>query len=312
MHSWRVGASTGMLVLAAPGSSFMPPGTWRAPPARSWWNGRVNQRDELGAFLRSRRDSLTPADVGLPEGRSRRTPGLRREEVSMLAGVSVTWYTWLEQGRRINASVDVLEALARALLLDDAGRRHLLALAAPVPTAAVSIEQAPDALVRLIASMEPAPAYVLGPRWEFLAWNRAQARLYPMIERLADEDRNLLWVIFAEPSAKELLVDWPTQARRILAEFRAGTATLRTDPGVVSLVDRLRATSAEFADWWAQADVAQFRTRLRAYHHPRAGSLVFEYQQLTASEWPSLKVVCQLPVPGDDSAARLAAWRDMA
>ena len=272
----------------------------------------MNQRDELGAFLRSRRDALTPADVGLPAGRARRTPGLRREEVSLFAGVSVTWYTWLEQGRRINASVDVLEALARALLLDDAGRRHLLALAAPVPTAAATIEQAPDALVRLIASMEPAPAYVLGPRWEFLAWNQAQARLYPMIERLAEQDRNLLWVIFAEPSARELLVDWPAQARRILAEFRAGTATLRTDPGVVALVERLRATSAEFADWWTQADVAQFRTRVRADHHRRAGSLVFEYQQLTASEWPSLKVVCQLPVPGDDSAARLAAWRDMA
>lgn len=231
----------------------------------------------------------------------------------MLAGVSVTWYTWLEQGRRINASVDVLEALARALLLDDAGRQHLLALAAPIPaTAADRIEQAPDALVRLIASMDPAPAYVLGPRWEFLAWNRAQSRLYPMIDRLDQEDRNLLWVIFAEPTTRDLLVDWPQQARRILAEFRAGTAALRTDPVVVSLVERLRTASNEFAEWWAQADVAQFRTRVRAYAHPRAGSLVFEYQQLTASEWPSLKVVCQLPVPGDDSAARLAAWRDMA
>lgn len=231
----------------------------------------------------------------------------------MLAGVSVTWYTWLEQGRRINASLDVLEALARALLLDDAARRHLLALAAPVPSTAVElIEQAPDALVRLITSMEPAPAYVLGPRWEFLAWNRAQSRLYPTIDRLADADRNLLWVIFAEPTARDLLADWPVQARRILAEFRAGTASLRTDPGVVSLVERLRVTSTEFAEWWAPADVAHFQTRLRTYSHPRAGSLVFEYQQLTASEWPSLRVVCQLPVPGDDSAARLAAWRDMA
>ena len=160
--------------------------------------------------------------------------------------------------------------------------------------------------------MEPAPAYVLGPRWEFLAWNRAQSRLYPMIDRLADEDRNLLWVVFAEPGARELLVDWPQQARRILAEFRAGTATMNTDPRVVSLVGRLKDVSAEFAEWWAHADVAQFRTRVRAYSHPRAGSLVFEYQQFSASEWPSLKVVCQLPVPGDDSAARLAAWRDMA
>ena len=270
-------------------------------------------RDELGAFLRAHREALRPDQVGLPPGRTRRTPGLRREEVAMLAGVSVTWYTWLEQGRRINASVDVLEALARALLLDDAGRRHLLTLATRTPGDLVEpLDDAPDALVRLISSMDPAPAYVLGPRWEFLAWNRAQARLYPQIERLEPVERNLVWVVFAEPSTRKLLVDWPTQGRRILAEFRAGTAALRADAAVTDLISRLRAASPEFADWWAQADVAQFRTRVRAYDHPRAGSLVFEYQQLTPSEWPSLKVVCQLPVPGDDSAERLAAWREIA
>jgi transcriptional regulator with XRE-family HTH domain len=273
----------------------------------------VNDRDDLGAFLRARRDALNPADVGLPPGRGRRTPGLRREEIAMLAGVSVTWYTWLEQGRRINASTDVLEALARALRLDDAGRRHLLALATPTPTEPVdTAEHAPDALVRLIESMEPAPAYVLGPRWEFLAWNRAQSRLYATIDRLEQRDRNLLWVIFAEPDARSLVADWRQQARRILAEFRAGTALLRGDAGVVALVERLQRESAEFAQWWPQADVAQFQTRIRHYDHPRAGSLVFEYQQLTPSEWPNLRVVCQLPVPGDDSAQRLAAWREIA
>ena len=271
------------------------------------------RREHLAQFLRARRDALSPADVGLPEGRSRRTKGLRREEVALLAGVSVTWYTWLEQGRPINASVDVLEALARTLRLDEAERRHLLTLATrPDTSVAPDVEDAPDALVRLITSMEPAPAYVLGPRWEFLAWNRAQSHLYPMIDRLADEDRNLLWVVFAEPSAKALLSDWPEQARRILAEFRAGTARFRTDPKVAELVDRLKAASAEFAEWWPQLDVAEFRTRVRRYHHPRAGDLAFEYQQMTPSEWPSLMVVCQLPLPGDDSAERLAAWRSIA
>lgn len=273
----------------------------------------MNRRDELAAFLRSRRESLQPLDVGLPVGRARRTPGLRREEIALLAGVSVTWYTWLEQGRPINASVDVLEALARSLRLDDAQRQHLLALATrttgdPTP----EVEHAPDALVRLIESMNPAPAYVLGPRWEFLAWNRAQSHLYPMIDHLQPEDRNLLWVIFAEPTAIELVADWDTQARRILAEFRAGTAGLRSDPKVVALVDRLHAASPAFAAQWAQVDVAQFQTRVRRYRHPRAGDLAFEYQQLTPSEWPGLKVVCQLPVPGDDSADRLAAWRSIA
>jgi transcriptional regulator with XRE-family HTH domain len=273
----------------------------------------MTRRDELAAFLRARRDALAPADVGLPEGRSRRTKGLRREEIAMLAGVSVTWYTWLEQGRPINASVDVLTALARGLQLDDAERQHLLALATRAPLGPIeTVEHAPDALVRLITSMEPAPAYVLGPRWEFLAWNRPQSLLYPMIDRLADEDRNLLWVVFAEPSARRLLSDWAIQARRIMAEFRSGTAGLRGDALVAGLTDRLVATSPEFAEWWPQLDVAQFQTRLRRYSHPRAGELVFEYQQLTPSEWPGLRVACQLPVPGDDSAERLAAWRNIA
>ena len=273
----------------------------------------MDRRDELAAFLRGRREALQPVDVGLPHGRARRTPGLRREEIALLAGVSVTWYTWLEQGRPINASVDVLEALARTLRLDDAQRQHLLALATRTSSdPAPEVEHAPDALVRLIESMSPAPAYVLGPRWEFLAWNRAQSHLYPMIDHLEPADRNLLWVIFAEVTARELVADWNVQARRILAEFRAGTAGLRGDPKVVTLVERLHANSPEFASWWAQVDVAQFQTRVRHYHHPRAGDLAFEYQQLTPSEWPGLKVVCQLPVPGDDSAERLAAWRSIA
>ena len=270
----------------------------------------VERRNELGAFLRARREALSPDQVGLPHGRSRRTPGLRREEIAVLAGVSVTWYTWLEQGRRINASVDVLEALARALRLGEAERRHLLTLADHAPgTATTDVDHAPDALVRLIEALEPSPAYVLGPSFDFLAWNRSQSLLYPMIDRVLDEDRNLLWVVFAEPSARALIVDWQDQARRLLAEFRADTASMRSDPSVSGLVERLRNTSPEFAGWWSGQDVAGFRTRVRRYHHPSAGELAFEYQQLMPSEWPGLRVCCQLPLPGDDSAQRLAAWR---
>ena len=273
------------------------------------------QRDELARFLRNRRAALLPQDVGLPVDRRRRTPGLRREEVALLAGVSVTWYTWLEQGRRINASVDVLSALARGLRLDDAGRDHLLTLAArdePPGSGADPADEAPDALVRLIASMEPAPAYVLGPTWRFLAWNRAESRLYPRLDSLDGHRRNLLWVIFSDPAVRDLLPDWADQARQILAEFRAGTARLRSHPDVCAVIDDLTATSPEFAEWWAHHDVASFQTRLRHYRHPWAGDLVFEYQQLTPSEWPGLKVVCQLPLPGDNSAERLAAWRPIA
>ena len=253
-----------------------------------------------------------PEDVGLPVGHARRTPGLRREEIAMLAGVSVTWYTWLEQGRPINASSDVLEALARTLRLDDAERQHLLALATRPSGAGPHYDHAPDALVRLIDSMDPAPAYVLGPRWEYLAWNRAQSLLLPSIGRLDGATCNLLWVVFAEPSVRDLLIDWEAQARRIMAEFRAATAELRQDADVRALVELVKQASPEFALWWPQHDVAQFQTRVRRYRHPRAGELSFEYQQLTPSEWPGLRVVCQLPIPDDDSAQRLAAWHNIA
>jgi transcriptional regulator with XRE-family HTH domain len=267
----------------------------------------MDHRAELADFLRARRDAVTPEQVGLPRGQSRRrTPGLRREEVAMLAGVSITWYTWLEQGRRINASPDVLSAIGRALRLDDAGIEHLLALAQPSAAPIEAPREAPTALVRLIESMEPAPAYVLGPRWEFLAWNAAQARLYPRINELEGLECNLLWVLFADQATRELIVDWDIHARQALAEFRAGTSSLRGDPDLAELVGRLTDVSPEFAAWWPEHDVAQFETRLRRFRHPGAGLLTFEYQQLAPVEWPGLLVTCQLPVPGDDSAERLA------
>ena len=158
--------------------------------------------------------------------------------------------------------------------------------------------------------MEPQPAYVLGPAWQFLAWNPAQERLFPHLHTLPDAERNLLWFVFAVPAIRRLIVEWPSEARRILAEFRADTAARRDHPEIADLVERLKVASPEFATWWADHDVAQFTTRLRHFVHPRAGRLVFEFQQLTPVEWPDLKVVCQLSVPGDDSANRLAAWHE--
>jgi transcriptional regulator with XRE-family HTH domain len=269
------------------------------------------QREELAAFLRARRQALSPEQVELPPGRGRRTPGLRREEVALLAGVSVTWYTWLEQGRRINASTDVLRSIGRALRLDSAGQDHLLSLAgSPNGAALTAPEEVPSALRRLIDAFEPAPAYVLGPHWEFAAWNAAEARLYPPLERLEGLERNLIWVLFAHRAVRDLIVDWDLHARQVLAEFRAATTAVRHDVVMTELVGRLTDMSAEFRAWWPTHDVSRFETRLRRFAHPRAGLLTFEYQQLTPAEWPALRVVVQLPVPGDDSARRLAVRHD--
>src|SRR5262245_7127682 len=186
---------------------------------------QTDHRAALAEFLRARREARSPSQVGLPAGRARRAPGLRREEVAMLAGVSVTWYTWLEQGRPINASRSVLDALARALLLDDAEHAHLLLLAAPeaeLPDA-ITLDPPPDALVHMIAALDPNPAYLLGPRWEYLAWNQAQGRLYPGAAELEESARNLLWIIFTQPYVRDLIVDWDHEARHMVNQFRADT-----------------------------------------------------------------------------------------
>ena len=272
-------------------------------------NGFVEPREELAQFLRTRRAALRPEAVGLPTAGRRRTPGLRREEVALLAGVSVSWYTWLEQGRPIRASRDVLLAIARTLQLTATEQAHLLALSDRVdPVATPESDRAPDQFVRLIEAMSPSPAYVLGPRWEFLAWNRAQALLFPAIERLATIDRNLLWVVFATAEARNLIIDWTTEARRMLTEFRADTDRLHDDTALHELIERLCRASPEFAEWWARHDVAPFESRVRRYAHPRAGTLIFEYQRMIPAEFAHLRVVVQLPVAGDDSTQRLAAW----
>lgn len=293
-------------------------------------SGQDSERDgererELGDFLRSRRAAIDPADVGLPSGPRRRAPGLRREEVALLAGVSVTWYTWLEQGRAERPSRAVLDAVARALRLDDAEHSHLLTLArraagdgaveassrarrAGEGVDAVDLAgHPPDALVRTLDALDPAPSYLLGPRWEYLAWNRAQGLLYPKAESLAVEDRNLLFIVLCEPSARELVVDREDEARAMVTEFRASTALLRGDPDLEDLIARLRRESPEFERWWSGLDVAGFHSRLRRYDHPRAGPLTFEYQAFEPAEWPGHRLVTQLPVPGDDSTERLSS-----
>ena len=178
-----------------------------------------------------------------------------------LAGVSVSWYTWLEQGRPIRASRDVLISIARTLQLNPTEHAHLLALADRAePVATPESDRAPDQLVRLIDAMSPSPAYVLGPRWEFLAWNRAQALLFPAIERLPPADRNLLWVVFATPEARTLIVDWAGEARRMLTQFRADTDRLHEDVALQDLTTRLIRASPEFAEGWARHDVAPFES----------------------------------------------------
>lgn len=258
------------------------------------------RRQELGQFLRDRRGSLARAELGLaPIGRNR-TVGLRREEVASFSAVSVTWYTWLEQGREINASRQVLEAVARVLRLTGAETSYLLAMGgyAPVPSAEVAmIEEIPAHLQRLLDSLG-FPAFAVAPDWGIAGWNRAYAGLYSRIAAVDPAERNLLWLIFTDRHLREMLPDWEETSRHFVAEFRAEAGARLGSAAHTALISRLGKASPEFARLWADRGVERFASRQRVFLHPFLGELVFEQHRLVPSDAPELHLVIYAPVPG--------------
>lgn len=265
------------------------------------------RRRELGQFLRDRRGNLVRAELGLPPiGRSR-TLGLRREEVASFAAVSITWYTWLEQGRDINASRQVLEAIARVLRLTRAEKSYLLALGgyAPVPGSELAtIDQAPAHVQRLLDSVD-FPAFAVAPNWGIAGWNSAYAGLYTRISAVDPADRNLLWLIFTDPHLRDMLPDWDETSRHFVAEFRAEAGARLGSAAHAALISRLSHASPEFAQLWADRGVERFASRQRIFLHPKAGELVFEQHRLMPSDAPELHLVMYAPAPGTLTASRM-------
>lgn len=265
------------------------------------------RRREFGAFLRSRREKLTPASVGLPDGFRRRTPGLRREEVALLAGVGTTWYTWLEQGRDVRASAEVLTALADALRLDPAERRHLFTLSDRPPAEIPSRgpEDVPDALRRMLASLSGQPAYILGRRWDVLAWNAAAVALFGDYGLLQGDARNTIHRVFTEAAHRQLLVDWEIVAANSLAMFRADSARYAGDPDFERLIATLNHASPEFRAWWPRQEVLRPLTGHKRLRHPEGGLMTFEYTALAVMDRPDMKLVVYTPMDEDGTSARL-------
>ena len=221
-------------------------------------------RTELADFLRSRRERLSPEDVGLPAARRRRTPGLRREEVAALAGVGLTWYTWLEQGRDIGTSADFLDNLARVLKLDAAERRHLFLLAHARPPAepGKTFCAVPPLAGRLMDDLAPHAAHILNLRWDVLAYNAPADRLFGF-GRHDPGRRNLLWLLFTDAALRETFVDWPSEAPAMLASFRRDFAAAREDADAKALVAELEHVAPDFKRWWRQQEVHAPCTGLR-------------------------------------------------
>jgi transcriptional regulator with XRE-family HTH domain len=255
------------------------------------------RQKEFGNFLRSRRERLTPAEVGLPNGFRRRTPGLRRDEVAQLAGVGTTWYTWLEQGRDVRPSAEALTALSRALRLDAAEARHLFTLAdRPAPEArATGPERVPDSLVRMLASMTEQPAYAIGRRWDVLAWNKGAVDVFGDFGRLEGDARNLMHMMFANESHRRLLVDWDKVAPMSLAMFRADSARYAGDPEFDRLIALLKQASAEFRDWWPRHDVRHQASTVKRIRHPSGRQLAFEHMSLDVADHPGMRLIVFTP-----------------
>jgi transcriptional regulator with XRE-family HTH domain len=261
------------------------------------------RRQALAAFLRQQRARLTPAEVGLPAGMRRRTPGLRREEVAQLANIGASWYVWLEQGRDVHPSAQVLESLAQALRLTLNERRYMFLLAGqPLPAYTVPEEErASPALQRLLAELDPVPAYVVGRRLDYLAWNRAADLLLNISEPTPPYDFNSIWRLFVRPSTQRLFVDWERVGRHILAEFHTLSARYPKDRWIEQLIADLKRASPEFCDWWLQPEALSTAARRKALQHPLLGHVEFEFMILQLPSDPDVAIHIYTPL-GDSRA----------
>jgi len=253
----------------------------------------------LGEFLRARRDGITPESVGLPAGKRRRTPGLRREEVAQLCGISATWYTWVEQGRTTAVSAQTLDALAQGLQLSPAERAYLFQLAGradptPPPPRSPDLAQ----LATLTAAIRT-PAYIIDGHWDALAWNRAAAELFSdwlgSAVPAAAQHPNLLSYVFLHPRARAFIIDWEERARRLVAEYRADQPSWREDPRHEALVGELCGASAAFASAWRSQRVLARDGGGRGFRHPTRGDCRYEQHVLRLAQRPELRLTVLVP-----------------
>jgi transcriptional regulator with XRE-family HTH domain len=277
--------------------------------------GGLDRRAELSEFLRTRRARLKPEDVGLPDyGRHRRVPGLRREELAQLAGVSVAYYTRLEQGNGRNVSAEVLDAIARALRLTDAEHAHLMHLTKPKqhkkkPVART--QQVRVALRQLLDSIDGVPAYITGRRSDILAWNSMAAALFGDWAELPAQERNWARLVFLRPDYRELFVEWDQKASDVVSYLRMDAGCHSDDPRLSSLVGELSVKSEEFRRLWATHDVKEKGHGVKRMRHPLVGELTLNFESFRLSDDSEQSLITYHAEPGSPSAEALrllASW----
>lgn len=257
---------------------------------------RVDHRLELARFVRSLRSRSMPADMGLPTSPRRRTPGLRREEVAYLAGVGVTWYTWFEQGRDINVSLDFLERICRAFQLSSAERSHLFMLAHHRPAPAINLppQDIPGTVTALLATL-PHPAYIKNNRWDVMAWNTLAAEIFSDFSCSDPGHLNLVRLVFTSPNMRQLMLDWEGDARRTVAKFRLDCARAKEDLVFDAMVTDLQSQSVEFRRMWDRQEVLPIGEGLKMIRHPVYGPQTYRHAALTIEGSPNLTMIVYMP-----------------
>ena len=253
------------------------------------------QLTELGRFLTARRAAISPDQVGLPAAGRRRTPGLRREEVALLAGVGVSWYTWIEQGRAENVSGEVLDAVARVLLLDESQRRYLRRLAgAPAPPPRPRGAPGAGALRPFVDNWSPSPAYIADSGWNIVVANDTAAELL----HIGSRPYNLLRAYFLDDRVRAVFPDWKERAPGVVARFRGQTAEYAAEEGVRELVGELASASSYFAELWRRHEVGEDSCGVEVLAHPRVGELHFERTTLDFTPRLGVRLTVYLPLAG--------------
>ncbi|MEO1295852.1 MAG: helix-turn-helix transcriptional regulator [Cyanobacteria bacterium J06636_16] len=267
-----------------------------APNYRKRSNRVSSERlTELAEFLRFCRKRISPDVLGLPVQPRRRNPGLSRAEVASLAGISIDWYIWLEQGRDIRPSLQVVDKLAEVFRLTEPERRYLYALTnyTPVPTEVLDANV--QLMQRMIAHMPKAPAIVLRKDWKILAQNNSANELFGTWNHLEETDRNILYLFFTDPIFTKYLRNWEWHAKIAIRQFRAIYATEMGNPVFVKLIERMNRVSSHFNKWWAEADVTGRDDGHKEFDHPSLGYLAYDYTVLRPAENHALEVVTFIP-----------------
>lgn len=275
-------------------------------------NNEKHRYQELAGFLKTRRAKVLPSQVGLSSATRRRTPGLRREEVAQLAAIGVTWYTWLEQGRPIHVSTQVIESLSKVLLLDKQERIHLYLLAnQPLPADIPGYQgQVSPILQHVLESLIFCPSLVTDQRWNVIAWNKAACLMFGDFSEMNVRERNIVWAMFTDNKYKQLFVDWNLHAKGLLGRFRSTCGQYIEDSWLAQFIDDLKIQSTEFNLWWPLHEIQSNSEKYKQLNHPIAGILDFEVSNFDVSDNSGLKLIVHTPLTETDTATKMKSLLD--